>query len=178
MRLCLHLLLLLFQSLIFVSSRKASPFLNLLKDALNQTFSEFEVPYPPSNSKFSIPSDFTQVEEICHGLKGTPDYNRVACCTPNDVRHIYNVLIEEKKMIFFVPDLKAVRKPNLPVVSSVVQQKKIDYQLPIEYREGPLIPSKHCQRYFNGTLHFPGRSTVHNIYHSSKFIDEISIYLI
>ena len=150
-------------------ARKVSTNAILIQRALHATFAAFEEsPWPKSHP--DIPLGFSQIHDQCHHLDGTIDVGRIGCCTPSDVKHLYNVLIEDRKLVVFVPSLKEkdTRPFKLPPVQSVRYQKKVNHHLQVEYREGPMDIDKHCTRYFNGTLHFPGRSTVHNVYHACK----------
>jgi len=150
-----------------VVCKKASGRASLIREVLDETLSLFREKVVVKASDISG-SSFTEVREICRSLRNSEDYRRVGCCVPNDIRHVYNVLIENKKLIFFRPDSSSPGLGTLPPVSTVKAQKKQNFNLPIEYRDGPMIPSQHCSRYFNGTLHIPGRSTVHNVYHACK----------
>lgn len=127
----------------------------------------------PSSSfhvdSYHVPPDYTIVDQNVCGSVAHTRYNlSTICCSPTDTRHIYNVLIEDRKLIFFVKKGSSKPVAVLPPVMSTKRQSHINFNLPIEYREGPLEPDRHCKRYFNGTLHVPGRSTVHNIYHACK----------
>lgn len=165
------LLVITFVSLFsIVVCKKATGRASLIREVLDETLSLFREKVIVKASDISG-SIFTEIREVCHNIRNTNDYNRVGCCVPNDVKHIYNVLIENKKLIFFRPDSSSPGLGTLPPVSTVKAQKKHNFNLPIEYRDGPLIPSKHCSRYFNGTLHIAGRSTVHNVYHACKLIE-------
>lgn len=159
-------------SFVAINSGKkvGSQYGSLVNEALEDTFQTFE------GTKVGlygakVAYDYSVVRDLCHNLIGTADYDRVACCTPNDVRHLYNVLIDDNKLVMFVENPKDYENKGegkLPPVQSVLSRQKVSNSLPIEYRQGPLVPTQHCTRYFNGTLHFPGRSTVYNVYHARK----------
>lgn len=150
-------------------AKKSNSRLHLINKALERTFLAFEGSTEGIRHQ-AVPQDVSSVLDVCHNLDGSKDKNRIACCTPNDVKHIYNVLVEDGKLVLFVRSKKEAMSQNkvLPPVQSVRSREKVNSLLPIEYREGTFDPSKHCTRYFNGTLHFPGRSTVHNVYHACK----------
>lgn len=161
------LLLIFFALLGSVLCKKTFGRASLVREVLDETLSVFQEKVVVKASHIAG-SAFTEVREVCHNFLNTADYGRVGCCVPNDIKHLYNVMIENRKLIFFRPDSSSPGLGTLPPVSTVKAQKKHNFNLPIEYRDGPLIPSKHCTRYFNGTLHIPGRSTVHNVYHACK----------
>lgn len=134
---------------------------------------------------------YSEVQGICKHVRDENDRNRVGCCTPSDVRHLYNVMIskEGNMVIFQNPDaaadtttststtstvtssksttIRGSNKGQLPAISSVKQQAKINFNMPIEYRSEKM-DMRQCTKYFNGTLHVIGRSTVKNVYHACK----------
>ena len=102
------------------------------------------------------------------------DILRIVCCTPEDVRHLYNVLFEDQKVVGFTDlvNQKKISDHSLPPVTSVKKQRKENFNLPLESRsispdnllnQGENSP---CKSYFNGTLHVIGASTMHNVYHA------------
>ena len=106
------------------------------------------------------------------------DILRIVCCTPEDVRHLYNVLFENQKIVGFTDSVNKKKGSDhnlLPSVTSVKKQRKENFNLPLEYRslkatfqDDNRIDGKNspCKSYFNGTLHVIGASTMHNVYHA------------
>ncbi len=118
------------------------------------------------------------------------DILRIVCCTPEDVRHLFNVLFEDQKVVGFTDlvNMKKISDHSLPPVTSVKKQRKENFNLPLESRllnaaseyniltQGKNSP---CKSYFNGTLHVIGASTMHNVYHAGKgFAYNISVWWI
>lgn len=108
------------------------------------------------------------------------DILRIVCCTPEDVRHLFNVLFEDQKIVGFTDlvNMKKISDHSLPPVTSVKKQRKENFHLPLESRflnavsEDNFLNNKEknspCKSYFNGTLHVIGASTMHNVYHAGK----------
>lgn len=144
--------------------------LQYVNRALARTFASLEmnttgVPNIPIQRSVSVALG------ACHHLRASSDYDRIGCATPNDVRHLYNVKILHGRLVVYLGDDDYNRTQwNLPSVRSIIPRKRQASRLPISFVKGPMIPETHCKSYFNGTLHFTGRSTVHNVYHARKFI--------
>lgn len=156
-----------------VNAKKPATTSQLIQKALEATFRSFEGDANGIALNNPISRDYSLLADQCYQLQGKADKYRIGCCTPNDARHLYNVLIEGKKLVVFVESSKnetEIKKHKLPPVQSVRNREKVNSLLEIEYREGKLDPLKDCTRYFNGTLHFPGRSTVHNVYHACMLL--------
>jgi hypothetical protein len=108
----------------------------------------------------------SKIQKVCDRF--VPQRNeskRTACCTPSDVRIVRNVLIHQKELHLFTNSPVG----GFPTVDSVKQQATLKFGLPVKSRSEAFDMNKHCKSYFNGTLHVIGRSTVHNVYHASKF---------
>ncbi len=179
-----YLGILLFLWGVSFTSASEQVMLQMLHEVINTTIF-VNSPFKPISTLDSFPYKITldsrngrdnfqysDVQNVCNNVKKDTDRIRVGCCTPSDVRHIYNVMISQdgKMIIFQNPDSAASSRNNklhLPPVSSVKQQAKINFNIPTEYRSEKLDISK-CTRYFNGTLHVVGRSTVKNVYHACK----------
>lgn len=121
--------------------------------------------------RLAVPHDYSLVYKLCDHLRDRSENERIGCCTPNDVRHLYNVKIFENKLVAFSNGIQnnTTKDWVLPWVRSVLPLKRSMDKLSVVFVNGPLIPEKHCKEYFNGTLHFAGRSTVHNVYHARKY---------
>jgi len=87
----------------------------------------------------------SSVEMICHNLQNKLDLSRVACCTPSAVRHLYNVLIEDRNIVLYVDP-----KQKRHFEDKYVNQTTYEFSMPIELREGPFDEKKHCKSYFDG----------------------------
>lgn len=105
---------------------------------------------------------------MCDKLQLPEEQKRTACCTPSDVKHLHNVLLTGNKFVMFTND--SSQKYNLPGVTSVRTQQKINFFMGVENRNGTFsFSSPQCNNgYFNGTLHIVGKSTVKNVYHACK----------
>lgn len=105
---------------------------------------------------------------------------RTGCCSPSDVRHIYNAMIQEGKLILFKRPNNNYNSSNnnnnyndnnnliLPPVTSVKKMEKDNFNIPINEKYLSFNEKIPCKYYFNGTLHIIGKSTIHNVYHAGK----------
>jgi hypothetical protein len=115
---------------------------------------------PISSSKSSYLHMCDRV--IQHGH--TQDINRFSCCTPVDLRHIYNVQIKDGKVIYF-HNSNAKNNIILPKIKSMKYQKAHFFHMEVDERPTS-FNINNCKEYFNGTLHVVGRGTIKNVYHS------------
>lgn len=115
--------------------------------------------------KIEKKSDYSNVLDVCNVPQDSSLFDRTGCCTPSDVKHLFNVLVQDNKFVLFSEKPKTVR---LPAVTSVKTQQKIHLNVPVSSINDKFSTSKQCLKYFNGTLHIVGRSTVKNVYHASK----------
>jgi hypothetical protein len=188
----IYLVILFFLQALWVVSSSEQVILRMLQEVINTTIFHpptsidhpfYQIPLSPTNIVDNY--KYSELQGVCKHVKDEVDRTRIGCCTPNDVRHLYNAMISKdgKMVMFQKPDTAsrtstssslqsfnaiASSKPGgsvLPTISSVKQQAKINFNMPIEYRNEHLDISK-CTRYFNGTLHVIGRSTVKNVYHA------------
>lgn len=157
--------------------------LRLLHSVINETIftsstststsSLQDMPYylPLKSSISTSSSKYTEVMNVCDNVKDlSEDAKRTVCCTPHDVRHLHHVKIQKGKFIFFQdPTSTAKLVTKFPPVSSVKQQNKMDFNMEVmEVKSEAMQPQQHCDKYYDGTLHVIGRSTVKNVYHASK----------
>lgn len=98
----------------------------------------------------------------------TMQSQHAAYCSANNIRYLYNVLIEGKKIIFFHPHLNS--SITLPPIKSYLFREEIFFNMQVEVRNSTFRPHEQCLSYFPGTLHVMKRSTTHNIYHSGNTI--------
>eukprot|EP01039_Chlorochromonas_danica_P009738 gene9736-10772_t len=91
----------------------------------------------------------------------------VAHCSASNLRYLYNVLVEGKKIILFNPYSPF---PNasltLPPIKSYLFREEVFFNMQVEVRNSTFRRHEHCLSYFPGTLHVMKRSTTHNVYHS------------
>lgn len=156
--LLLHLAVCL--AVLFVASGSEDNFVNFL---LNQTFGGV-LPTLPERRAF-VPHNLSYVLENCFSIASHENANRIGCCSSKKVKHIYNVLFENNRMVLF-SDQPGLLPRALPPILSYRMRQEHKYSMPIEVRQEAFDPSKHCKEYFPGTLHVVKRSTAHNIYHS------------
>lgn len=111
-------------------------------------------------------SEYSSVLDVCNVPEDSSLFDRTGCCTPSDVKHLFNVLVQDNKFVLFSEKPKTVK---LPAVTSVKTQQKIHLNVPVSSINEKYSQSKQCTNYFDGTLHVVGRSTVKNVYHASKY---------
>jgi hypothetical protein len=130
-----------------------------------------------STTVFKSPEDskikYSSMTGVCGDQIDSDTVKRTACCTPSDVKHLYDVLVHNGKFVLFSD--KPQSSVKLPAVTSVKTQQKVNYNVDIEYRNEAFVPLTHCTSYFNGTLHVVGKSTIKNVYHASKITQQSSI---
>ena len=103
--------------------------------------------------------------------------NRNGCCYPNDAKLLYNVMIEKKRLIVFLPKessnnnqiLSKEGELKLPPIKSLQKQATSLFNMEVEVRY-EAFPSRLCKSVYNGTLHVIGRSSANNVYHASKYL--------
>ncbi len=140
--------------------------ISIVHESIKKTLSTWNI--RPTAVK-PIGYEYTEMVGVCDRFVDDNLKKKSVCCTPNDVRHIYNVLIEDRKLIFFDKEgSPRGERTSLPPVVSVSRQVRQNLDMVIEHRNEPMDVRKHCMRYFNGTLHVVGRATVHNVYHACK----------
>jgi hypothetical protein len=131
---------------------------------------------PDTPNRFLMPLFLCSlVAEVCNSIGKTTDSStnlqRIACCTPSDVRHLFNALFAGNHLISFDQGLKSDVPKTLPAVTSVKKQRKENFNIPFEVRrskDASNLFQSSCKSYFNGTLHVIGLSTVHNVYHAGN----------
>jgi len=110
---------------------------------------------------------------IAHDAADGKNKLRMGCCTPSDVRQLYNILLEGNKIFVFQKDgAPPPRVTSLPDITSVKKQRKDNFNIPLRFRKSNLpiteimTNKSYCRSYFNGSLHIIGSSTIHNVYHA------------
>ena len=156
---------------------------NLLSEVIEDTLRQSKL---PSNDR-KLYSSFTSndldssINRICEPYhfnnmnknNFTDLISRTGCCSPSDVRHIYNAMIKDEKLVLFKRSATG-KVFTLPPVTSVKKMERDNFNIPIiseDLRKNENLP---CKYYFNGTLHVIGKSTIHNVYHAgNSFISKV-----
>jgi hypothetical protein len=158
-RVCIILLLIALVCKISESKNKKEILDEIIRKSVENINHEWIVPVEAENGQ-------SKIQKMCDRfVPKRKESNRTACCTPIDTRIVRNVLIHQKELHVFTNTPVG----GLPTVDSVKQQATLKFGLPVKSRPEAFDINKHCNNYFNGTLHVIGRSTVHNVYHASKF---------
>jgi hypothetical protein len=117
-----------------------------------------------------LPEDKSEIHSMCDRLQFNHEHDydlyRFSCCAPAEVRHLYNVMIADKKIIYYNKDkIQPNHHLSVPKIKSMRLQQAYYFSMEIEESEQAFQRSR-CKSYFNGTLHVIGRGTVKNVYHS------------
>eukprot|EP01034_Spumella_vulgaris_P037703 gene37703-46514_t len=103
------------------------------------------------------------VKDLCTDLPGP---SRLACCKPQGIKYLYNVQLDNGKLVLFAGGTgQSFHNVTLPDIPSIVRRKVVNFNLPVERRQGAFNPAK-CKIFINGTLHVFGRSTTNNLFHA------------
>lgn len=143
---------------------------SVINNTLNQTERGFDV-----NLAESIHGHYTFSSRHDQCLTNEHVKDRMGCCLPNDVKHLYQVMVRNKKLHLFVKKGNAtttkeqIVSTKLPPIKSLIHNLRPIYNIPVEiiYVNSIQDIRTHCgNKYFNGTLHAVGRSSAGNIYHA------------
>ena len=141
----------------------------LISRAINESLARYSSTAPDDESAPLQPlleRDKSAMHSACHSLRGrTGDFARVGCCQPQDVRVLYNVMVDVGALAFFgdgaysaLPSIRLVHRHG---------EAPILFSLPIR-RKSHASYAQHCpEGAFDGTLHVFGRSITHNVYHTT-----------
>lgn len=109
------------------------------------------------------------LHDACHGLHGQPgELGRIGCCQPQDVRVLYNVVLDGASLVYFDDGRSAL--PPLPVIRLVRRHNEAPALFSMTLRRAPQARfAEQCadSDAFDGTLHVFGRAITHNVYHTT-----------
>lgn len=117
-----------------------------------------------------LPEHNSEIFSMCNRLQFNHEHEydlyRFSCCAPTEVRHLYNVMIADRKIIYYNKDkIEPNHHLSVPKIKSMRLQQAYYFNMDIVESEQDFQINR-CKSYFNGTLHVIGRGTVKNVYHS------------
>ena len=166
---------------------------HLISSTIEKTFRRLDEPLAPEDlSGYFTGTHYSSMGGVCSNLQSLTNdsqsfHTHYACVQPHGAHYIHNTMISNGKFIVFYDNAthaKLAGNMELPTIVSMHMQKRYSFSMPMEKRIGVFPPPEctgsHSDRYFDGTLHVTGRSTVKNVYHSlsDNFLTMVALILI
>ena len=109
------------------------------------------------------------LHDACHALHGQAgELGRIGCCQPQDVRVLYNVVVDGGALVYFDDGQSPL--PPLPSIRLVRRHNEAPALFSLTLRRAPRARfAEHCgsSSAYDGTLHVFGRAVTHNVYHTT-----------